>query len=93
MDAEPMSPAELRFGPEYREHHFFRVPDQDFVICAVTLQNGFTVVGQAGRVHRGNTSIWTLEEEALEDAFRKTGPLAAFRECERIHNPRIGMED
>jgi hypothetical protein len=79
-----MNHVELLFGPEYREHHFFRLPDHDFIVCAVVLQNGFVLTGQAGRVHQGNTSVHTLEREAAQDAFRKTGALAAFRECERL---------
>jgi hypothetical protein len=79
-----MNHVELLFGPEYREHHFFHVPGQAFVVCVVVLQNGFIITGQAGRVYAGNSSLHTLEREAAQDAFNKTGALAAFRECERL---------
>lgn len=79
-----MTIVEELFGPEYKAHLFVRIPGADFVICAVTLQNGFVLTGQAGRVHRGNTSYETLKVEAARDAFNKGAAFAAYRECERL---------
>jgi len=81
----PVNLVEELFGPEYLKHDTFVVPGESFVVVAVTLQNGFILTGEAGRVYP--CPVDELEQEAAENAFRKSGPLAAFRELDRINNP------
>lgn len=54
-------------------------------ICAVTLVNGFVVVGQAAPADAANYDVELGRKFAFEDALRKVWPLEGYLLRERLH--------
>lgn len=59
--------------------HYYRVPHTTTTICAVTLANGFTVVGKSAAVSKVNFSTETGQKVALEHVREQLWELLGFR--------------
>ena len=62
------------------------LPDGRTTICLLTLDNGYTVRGEASCVDIANYDKATGEKYSLEDAKRKIWPLLGFRLADRLHS-------
>jgi len=63
---------------------FLVIPDTTTTICTLTLDNGYTVRGEASCVDPKNYEQAIGERYALEDAKRKIWPLLGFRLADRL---------
>lgn len=59
--------------------YYHRVPDTTVTICAITLKNGFTVVGESACIDPENFSHSIGEQVAYENAFEKLWQLEGYR--------------
>jgi hypothetical protein len=59
------------------DHHLF--PGTTMTVCAITLTNGYTVIGHSACVHPYNFSTRVGERLAFEDARSKVYDVLAFR--------------
>lgn len=64
------------------------LPDGVTTICQLTLDNGFTVNGQAACVCRENFDEAKGQTYAYEDAFDKVWPFLGFRLADRLMRER-----
>lgn len=62
-----------------RNTHYHRVPDTTVTICAITLKNGFTVVGESACIDPNNFDQTTGQRIAYENAFEKLWQLEGYR--------------
>lgn len=69
------------------------LPPSDFTslalltFCVLSLDNGFTVVGQSACVSRANFDAEKGRQYAREDAVRKMWPLLGFRLADQLARP------
>lgn len=62
------------------EHiYYHRVPDTTVTICAITLKNGFTVVGDSACIDPENFDHSIGEQVAYNNAFEKIWQLEGYR--------------
>lgn len=59
--------------------HYHRVPDTTTTICAITLKNGFTVVGESACIDPNNFDQIIGQKIAYENAFEKLWQLEGYR--------------
>lgn len=59
--------------------HYHRVPDTTVTICAITLKNGFTVVGESACIDPNNFDQTIGQKIAYENAFEKLWQLEGYR--------------
>jgi hypothetical protein len=66
---------------------FWSVPDTQTCVCAIVLDNGFTLIGHAGSASTAKISSNILMRDAALDAVNQFGRFAAFRHLEnKIRN-------
>lgn len=66
------------------------LPDGRTTICTLTLDNGFTVRGEASCVSIENYNKQVGEEIALQKAKDNVWPLLGFRLADRLHTATHG---
>ena len=59
--------------------YYHRVPDTTVTICAITLKNGFTVVGDSACIDPENFDHNIGEQVAYNNAFEKIWQLEGYR--------------
>ena len=59
--------------------YYHRVPDTTVTICAITLKNGFTVVGDSACTDPENFDHSIGEQVAYNNAFEKIWQLEGYR--------------
>lgn len=59
--------------------YYHRVPDTTVTICAITLKNGFTVVGESACIDPENFNHSIGEQVAYNNAFEKIWQLEGYR--------------
>ena len=59
--------------------YYHRVPDTTVTICAITLKNGFTVVGESACIDPENFNHSIGEQVAYNNAFEKLWQLEGYR--------------
>lgn len=59
--------------------YYHRVPDTTVTICAITLKNGFTVVGDSACIDPNNFDQVIGQEVAYDNAFEKLWQLEGYR--------------
>ena len=59
--------------------YYHRVPDTTVTICAITLKNGFTVVGDSACIDPENFDHRIGEQVAYNNAFEKIWQLEGYR--------------
>ena len=59
--------------------YYHRVPDTTATICAITLKNGFTVVGESACIDPENFNHSIGEQVAYNNAFEKIWQLEGYR--------------
>lgn len=59
--------------------YYHRVPDTTVTICAITLKNGFTVVGESACIDPDNFNHSIGEQVAYNNAFEKIWQLEGYR--------------
>ena len=59
--------------------YYYRVPDTTVTICAITLKNGFTVVGESACIDPDNFNHSIGEQVAYNNAFEKIWQLEGYR--------------
>ena len=59
--------------------YYHRVPDTTVTICAITLKNGFTVVGDSACIDPENFDYSIGEQVAYNNAFEKIWQLEGYR--------------
>ena len=59
--------------------HYHHVPDTTTTICAITLKNGFTVVGESACIDPNNFDQIIGQKIAYENAFEKLWQLEGYR--------------
>lgn len=74
---------ENNFGQFLKQVHFYRIPNTTVTICAVTLDNGFTLIGKSACVYENSFNQELGEELAAQDALNQLGPFIGFRECDK----------
>jgi len=62
---------------------FIVLPGTTCTICNITLENGFSVRGEAACVDKRNFNLAIGEELAYDDAIRKLWPLEAYLLAEK----------
>lgn len=67
---------------------YMRIPDTTVTICAITLENGFSVRGESACVSPENYNQGIGEKFAFEDAFNKIWPLEGYLLAERLYQMR-----
>lgn len=70
---------------EVRNAYFHVIPDSMMTICALTLQNGFTVLGKSACADPRNFQKDIGERIAREEAYGKVWALLGFRLADRLH--------
>lgn len=78
-----MHPIEEALAGDYKAHQFVRIPNTTVTICAITLTNGFVLVGKSACVNPDNFNAELGEKYAAEDALLQFGPFFGWRECDR----------
>jgi hypothetical protein len=63
---------------------FWLVPDTTCTVCALTLRNGYTVIGKSAAASPGNFSREIAERIAFEDARRQLWALEGYLLRERL---------
>lgn len=71
---------------------FTLLPDGRTTICLLTLDNGYTVRGEASCVCRENYREDLGQKYSREDAVRKVWPLLGFRLADRLHAQRQAID-
>lgn len=66
------------------QYHVF--PDTCLTVCALTLANGFNVVGESACAHSGNFDAEIGRAIAREDAVSKVWMLEGYLLRQRIHD-------
>lgn len=74
--APRLSPADV--DAAIRGETFTRLPSGKCLVCEITLQNGFTVRGEASVVRPENFDQEIGEKIARDDARKKIWPLLAY---------------
>lgn len=74
---------EMAVGPEYLSHWFTVVPDTTTTICALTLTNGFTLVGKSACVNPEMFNEELGRKYAAEDAVRQVGEFIGWRMADK----------
>jgi len=75
-----VTPEDIDMAVELAKHvHYYRVPYTTTTICAVTLPNGFTVIGTSAAVSEENFDINKGREVALDKVRDKLWELLGFR--------------
>lgn len=59
--------------------YYHHVPDTTVTICAITLKNGFTVVGESACIDPDNFNHSIGEQVAYNNAFEKIWQLEGYR--------------
>lgn len=59
--------------------YYHRVPDTTVTICAITLKNGFTVIGESACIDPDNFNHSIGEQVAYNNAFEKIWQLEGYR--------------
>lgn len=76
LNAPRLTPSDV--DAAIRSETFTRLPSGKCLICEVTLQNGFTVRGEASVVRPENFDQEIGEKISREDARKKIWPLLAY---------------
>lgn len=74
---------EMNVGPEFQKVWFTVVPGTTTTVCALTLTNGFTVLGKSACVNPAMFSEELGRKYAAEDAIRQVGEFIGWRMCDQ----------
>jgi hypothetical protein len=69
-----------------KDEVFMIMPDHRTTLCQLTLENGYTVIGQSACVDIENFDASLGRHYAKQDAIDKVWPLEGYLLAERIHN-------
>ena len=69
------------------------MPDLRTTLCQLTLENGYTVIGQSACVDIENFDASLGRHYAKEDAINKVWPLEGYLLAERMHNGTQPVDD
>lgn len=72
-----------------RKKEFVVLPDGRTTICILTMDNGFTIRGEASCVDKRNFDQEIGEEESYKNAFSKCWAFLGFRLADRLHQARM----
>lgn len=87
QDAPKVSIEEINAAIKKTE--FILLPDNRTTICMLTLDNGFTVRGEASCVSLKNYNQNLGEHYSREDAISKVWVLMGFRLADRLHQAKM----
>lgn len=76
---------EMSVGPDFKKVWFGTVPGTTTTICAITLTNDFTVLGQSACVNPAMFNGELGRKYAAEDAIRNIGPFIGWRMSDKAH--------
>ncbi|CDH46955.1 Gp49 family protein [Candidatus Contendibacter odensensis] len=76
-----------------RAVQFYQFPGTTLTVCALTLCNGFHVVGGSACVSPDDFDVELGQQRALENARGAIWDLEGYLLCERQYRDRIGIPD
>lgn len=68
---------------------YWLMPDGRTTICSLTMDNGFTLLGQSACVDKRNYNEKTGQRHACEDATEKVWAFLGFRAHDRKHQIKL----
>jgi hypothetical protein len=76
LTAPRLSPALI--NAKIKGKHFHRFPGTTLTVCAIELQNGFTVIGESAAASAANFDAELGRKIAFENARQKIWPLEGY---------------
>lgn len=87
LNAPRLTPAHI--DGAIRKIHYHRVPDTTLTVCALILQNGFSVVGHSAAASDSNFDEEIGKKIAFDNARQQIWQYEGYLLKERIHNGEI----
>ena len=83
LNAPPLTPDKIEAAIASEDYHVF--PDSCLTVCALTLQNGFSVIGESACAHPDNFDAELGRKIARGKAKEKIWALEGYRLKQSLH--------